>query len=130
MFNNAGILDPVIPDVLNYSQADFEHVLRVNVVGAFLGTKHAARFMKQAKRGSIINTGSVCSVMGGVATHGYASSKHAVVGLTRNTTVELGRDGIRVNCVSPYAFPSATLRGCWGGRRMIRWMTLLPILRE
>ncbi|KAL0417567.1 UNVERIFIED_CONTAM: Secoisolariciresinol dehydrogenase [Sesamum radiatum] len=114
MFNNAGILDPVIPNVLNYSQADFEHVLRVNVVGAFLGTKHAARFMKQAKRGSIINTGSVCSVIGGVATHGYASSKHAVLGLTRNTAVELGRYGIRVNCVSPYVFPSSMSSGLLG----------------
>ncbi|KAL2239293.1 secoisolariciresinol dehydrogenase-like [Sesamum indicum] len=111
MFNNAGIVDPVIPDMLNYNQTDFERVLRVNAVGAFLGTKHAACFMKQAKRGSIINTASVCSVIGGVATHGYTSSKHAIVGLTKNTAVELGRYGIRVNCVSPYAFPSAMSRG-------------------
>ncbi|KAI3450743.1 hypothetical protein Pfo_007408 [Paulownia fortunei] len=110
MFNNAGIMDPMISDILNYDQANFENVLRVNVTGAFLGTKHAARVMKLVQQGTIINTASVCSVIGGVATHAYASSKHAVLGLTRNTAVELGQYGIRVNCVSPYAFPSAMSR--------------------
>ncbi|KAK4440578.1 Secoisolariciresinol dehydrogenase [Sesamum alatum] len=114
MFNNAGIVDPLMPDIVNYNQAEFERVLRHNVVGAFLGTKHAARFMKQAKQGSIINTASVCSVISGVATHGYASSKHAVLGLTRNTAVELGHYGIRVNCVSPHVFPSSMSRGFLG----------------
>ncbi|KAM4084840.1 hypothetical protein ACJW30_08G163600 [Castanea mollissima] len=74
----------------------------VSKYGAFLGTKHAARVMIPAKKGSIINTASVCSTIGGVASHGYTSSKHGVVGLMRNTAVELGQFGIRVNCVSPY----------------------------
>ncbi|KAK6163616.1 hypothetical protein DH2020_000480 [Rehmannia glutinosa] len=111
MFNNAGIMDTMKSDILDYNLSDFEHVFRVNVAGAFLGTKHAARFMKRVRKGTIINMASVCSVIGGVGTHGYASSKHAVLGLTRNTAVELGHYGIRVNCVSPYAFPSSMSRG-------------------
>ncbi|PQQ15126.1 secoisolariciresinol dehydrogenase-like [Prunus yedoensis var. nudiflora] len=92
MMNNAGIVGMV----------DFEQVIRVNLVGAFLGIKHAARVMIPAGKGSIFNTASVCSTIGGVAPHAYTSSKHGLVGLVRNTAVELGQHGIRVNCVSPY----------------------------
>ncbi|KAG8387457.1 hypothetical protein BUALT_Bualt02G0023300 [Buddleja alternifolia] len=90
MFNNAGIIDTIIPDILNYNVSDFERVLRVNTIGTFLGTKYAARVMKRAQQGTIINT------------------------LTRNTAVELGQYGIRVNCVSPHVFPSAMSRNVLG----------------
>uniref|UniRef100_A0A5B6ZX52 Putative secoisolariciresinol dehydrogenase-like n=1 Tax=Davidia involucrata TaxID=16924 RepID=A0A5B6ZX52_DAVIN len=102
MFNNAGIVGVAKPNILDNKMAEFEQVINVNLVGAFLGTKHAARVMIPNRRGSIITTASVCSTIGGVASHAYTSSKHAVLGLTRNTAVELGRHGIRVNCVSPY----------------------------
>ncbi|GKU93779.1 hypothetical protein SLEP1_g7345 [Rubroshorea leprosula] len=102
MFNNAGIIDVAKPDILDNDVSEFEQVLRVNVVGAFLGTKYAARVMKAVRRGSIINTASVCSITGGSASHAYTSSKHGVLGLMRNAAVELGQYGIRVNCVSPY----------------------------
>ncbi|KAB5561633.1 hypothetical protein DKX38_006590 [Salix brachista] len=102
MFNNAGILETPKPNILDNDKAEFEKVIGVNIVGAFLGTKHAARVMIPARRGSIISTASVCGTIGGVATHAYTSSKHGVIGLMRNTAVELGQHGIRVNCVSPY----------------------------
>ncbi|RVW33319.1 Secoisolariciresinol dehydrogenase [Vitis vinifera] len=110
MFNNAGILGPYRPNILDNDADEFENTMRVNVLGTFLGTKHAARVMAPAGRGSIINTASVCSVVGGVATHSYTSSKHAILGLTRNTAVELGKFGIRVNCVSPYLVPTSLSR--------------------
>lgn len=105
MFNNAGIFnvgDTNTNNILKYQLSDFEHVIKVNLIGAFLGTKHAARAMIPNRGGSIISTGSVCSVMGGAAGHAYTSSKHGLVGLTKNVAVELGHHGIRVNCVSPY----------------------------
>nr|GMD12679.1 secoisolariciresinol dehydrogenase-like [Ipomoea batatas] len=80
-------------------------VFRVNALGAFLGTKHAARVMKPVQRGSIINTASVAGIIGGCP-HAYTCSKHAIVGLTKNTALDLGRYGIRVNCVSPHAVPT------------------------
>ena len=102
MFNNAGIVETPKPNILDNDKAEFEKVIGVNLVGAFLGTKHAARVMIPARRGSIISTASVCGTIGGVATHAYTSSKHGIIGLMRNTAVELGQHGIRVNCVSPY----------------------------
>ncbi|KAG9447367.1 hypothetical protein H6P81_013495 [Aristolochia fimbriata] len=102
MFNNAGVSDPKRPSFAENEKSDFERVMGVNATGVFLGIKHAARVMVPARRGSIVNTASVCGVLGGVATHAYTCSKHAVVGLTKSAAVELGTAGVRVNCVSPY----------------------------
>ncbi|KAK2632820.1 hypothetical protein EUGRSUZ_L01033 [Eucalyptus grandis] len=102
MVNNAATGEPVKANILDNDKADFERVVSVNLTGVFLGTKHAARAMIPSRRGSIINVGSVSSSVGGVAPHAYTSSKHGVVGLTRNVAAELGRYGIRVNCLSPY----------------------------
>ncbi|XP_044491707.1 secoisolariciresinol dehydrogenase-like [Mangifera indica] len=110
MLNNAGISGENNPHIINSTKANFERVLSVNVTGVFLGIKHAARVMIPARSGSIISTASINSQVGGIASHAYCSSKHAVLGLTRNAAVELGQFGIRVNCLSPYALatPMAT----------------------
>nr|GMD05370.1 protein PLASTID TRANSCRIPTIONALLY ACTIVE 12 [Ipomoea batatas] len=102
MHNNAGIGGLNKPSILDSDKSEFEQVVRTNLVGAFLGTKHAARVMIPKRRGSIITTGSGCTVIAGASTHAYTSSKHAVVGLTRSAAVDLGRYGVRVNCVSPH----------------------------
>ncbi|QCD95016.1 secoisolariciresinol dehydrogenase-like [Vigna unguiculata] len=102
MVNNAVIIDDGKPSILDNDVTDFERVVRVNLVGPFLGTKHAARVMIPAKKGSIITLGSVSSSVGGVATHAYTSSKHAIVGLAKNAAAELGKFGIRVNSLSCY----------------------------
>lgn len=109
MVNNAGIFGAKVFDILESDTADFLNVFRVNVMGAFLGTKHAARVMKAGQRGSIINMASISGVIAG-SPHAYTCSKHAIVGLTKNTALDLGRYGIRVNCVSPYAVPTQMAR--------------------
>ncbi|GFQ01700.1 secoisolariciresinol dehydrogenase [Phtheirospermum japonicum] len=98
MFNNAGIGGPPILRITDYDKNDFESVLRVNVVGVFLGMKHAARVMVPERSGTIISTASVVSRID-------AGTPHA------NLAVELGQFGIRVNCVSPYivATPLTTI---------------------
>ncbi|KAF7824533.1 secoisolariciresinol dehydrogenase-like [Senna tora] len=102
MFNNAGITGVNHTKILNFNKFDFQQVIDTNLVGAFLGTKHAARAMIPARHGSIISMGSVAGSVAGLSSHAYTVSKHALVGLTRSTAVELGGYGIRVNCVSPY----------------------------
>uniref|UniRef100_M4DR21 3-oxoacyl-[acyl-carrier-protein] reductase n=2 Tax=Brassica campestris TaxID=3711 RepID=M4DR21_BRACM len=103
LINNAGVSGAPCPDIRNNSLTEFETVFNVNVKGAFLGMKHAARVMIPAKKGSIVSLCSVGGVVGGVGPHAYVGSKHAVLGLTRSVAAELGQHGIRVNCVSPYA---------------------------
>ncbi|XP_027909730.1 secoisolariciresinol dehydrogenase-like [Vigna unguiculata] len=109
MLNNAGQCNEFKRSILDNTKSEFERVIRVNMVGPFLGTKHAARVMIPAKSGCIINTASVAGCIGGGATHAYTSSKHGLVGLTKNTAVELGQFGIRVNCVSPYVVATPML---------------------
>ncbi|EPS74091.1 hypothetical protein M569_00663 [Genlisea aurea] len=109
MFNNAGIpgrLDFTISDADN---DNFKRVFEVNVYGGFLGAKHAARVMIPARRGVILFTSSVASVISGESPHSYATSKHAVVGLMKNLCVELGQHGIRVNSISPCAVATPLL---------------------
>ncbi|XP_073156850.1 secoisolariciresinol dehydrogenase-like [Henckelia pumila] len=109
MFNNAGIpgdLDFAIADAGN---DNFKRVFEVNVYGAFLGSKHAARVMIPARKGVILFTASLASVVSGESPHSYTMSKHAVVGMMKNLCVELGKHGIRVNSISPCAVATPLL---------------------
>ncbi|GAA0138241.1 oxidoreductase [Lithospermum erythrorhizon] len=107
MVNNAGITGPPCPDIREFELSTFEKVFDINVKGVFLGMKHAARVMIPLKKGSIISLCSVASVTGGIGPHAYCGSKHAALGLTRSVAAELGKHGIRVNCISPYAVPTS-----------------------
>ena len=114
MFNNAGISGNMESRILESENKDFKRVLDVNVFGAFLGAKHAARVMIPAKKGSIRFTSSIASVMASDVPHSYVASKHAVLGMTKNLSVELGQCGIRVNCVSPFSAATSMLRKAMG----------------
>ncbi|PON51182.1 Short-chain dehydrogenase/reductase [Trema orientale] len=103
LVNNAGVTGSPCNDIRNADLAEFEKVFDINVKGAFLGMKHAARIMIPQKKGSIVSLCSVASALGGIGPHPYTSSKYALLGLTKNVAAELGLHGIRVNCVSPYA---------------------------
>ncbi|KAG6678620.1 hypothetical protein I3842_14G089800 [Carya illinoinensis] len=87
--------------VLKHGKLDII-IFDVNVLGSFLGAKHAAKVMIPAKRGTILFTASSTTQSHGLTSHIYTASKHAVVGLTKNLCVELGQYGIRVNCISPH----------------------------
>jgi 3alpha(or 20beta)-hydroxysteroid dehydrogenase len=101
LVNNAGILH--MSAIADTELADFERVVRINQVGTFLGIKSVIEPMKELGAGSIVN---ISSIDGRTAKNGlvaYASSKWAVRGITRVAALELGKFGIRVNCVCPEA---------------------------
>ncbi|WOK96806.1 hypothetical protein Cni_G05514 [Canna indica] len=106
MVNNAGTIGAKVLDIRETNMDEFKKIFDVNVNGVFLGMKHAARIMIPKGKGSIVSMASVASVLGGMGPHAYTGAKHAVVGLTKNVAAELGRHGIRVNCVSPFATPT------------------------
>lgn len=115
LFNNAGVLgnQSKHKSIIDFDVEEFDKVMRVNVRGVALGIKHAARVMIPRGFGCIISTASVASVMGGLGPHAYTASKHAIVGLTKNTACELGRYGIRVNCISPFGVATSMLVNAW-----------------
>ncbi|KAH6613006.1 oxidoreductase [Boeremia exigua] len=98
----AGIQQSV--PALEYEASDFERVLRVNVVGAFISVKRAARIFKEKETaGSIV---LIASMSGQIANRGltctaYNSSKSAVHQMCRSLAQEWGQYGIRVNTLSP-----------------------------
>lgn len=99
LVNNAGILRS--GPVEETSAADFELVFRINQLGPFLGMKAVIPHMKAAKRGSIVNISSTAGLQGYPNLVAYASSKHAVRGMTRVAALELARYNVRVNSVHP-----------------------------
>ncbi|KAK7284703.1 hypothetical protein RJT34_19454 [Clitoria ternatea] len=107
MYNNAGIACRTPPSIVDLDMALFDKVMDINVRGIVAGIKHAARVMIPRGAGSILCTASVTGVMGGMAQHTYSISKCAVIGIVKSMASELCRHGIRVNCISPFAIPTA-----------------------
>lgn len=99
LVNNAGIVHPV--DALSLEKADFERVLSINLIGAWLGIKAVAPGMIAKGKGAIVNIVSSSGLIGMNGLTAYMSSKWALRGLTKNCAMELGHRGIRVNAVFP-----------------------------
>uniref|UniRef100_A0A0D6QYK8 Uncharacterized protein n=1 Tax=Araucaria cunninghamii TaxID=56994 RepID=A0A0D6QYK8_ARACU len=103
MYSNAGIPGPIVASIADVDLKDFDAVLSINLRGAFIGMKHAARAMIPRKQGCILCTASIAGLVGGVAPHPYSISKFAIPGLVKAVASEMGKHGIRVNCISPFA---------------------------
>ncbi|XP_059443522.1 (+)-cis,trans-nepetalactol synthase NEPS1-like [Corylus avellana] len=103
MLSNAGLLSRSDQTILDLDFSELDRMFAVNVRGMAACVKHAARVMVEGHvRGSIVCTASVASCSAFDKFIDYFMSKHAVLGLVRSASNQLGAHGIRVNCVSPY----------------------------
>ena len=109
LFANAGTEGPTKPLELQ-QLADFEAVLRTNVIGVWAAMKHCVAPMKARGGGSMIATASVAGVIGFPGLTPYCSSKHAVCGLVKTAAIELAGFGIRVNAIAPGAIDNRMIR--------------------
>lgn len=101
LVNNAGV-GYLMEPFTEFKESSWDAVLDVNLKGAFLCSKHAARQMiRQGTGGVIINIASQAAKSGFPYAAAYTASKHGLVGLTRSNAVELGKHKIRVNAVCP-----------------------------
>jgi meso-butanediol dehydrogenase/(S,S)-butanediol dehydrogenase/diacetyl reductase len=101
LVNNAGI-GFLMQSLLDTTADRWRAVLDVNLTGAFLCTRHAARQMlRQGGGGRIVNIASQAAKSGHMHMAAYTASKHGMVGLTRAAALELGPHGITVNAVCP-----------------------------
>jgi NAD(P)-dependent dehydrogenase (short-subunit alcohol dehydrogenase family) len=96
LVNNAGIMD-MMEGVANFKDETFERVFAVNVYGPFVTTRAAVRHMKERGGGAIINVASVAAVTGASAGAVYTASKHALLGMSRNTAYAYAPFGVRTN---------------------------------
>jgi len=108
LFNNAGVL--LVKTIEEMSEQEWDRVMAVNVKSAFLATKHVVPHMRRNGKGAILNTGSIGSFTGQVGTPVYSASKGAIALLTKSLALDLGRDGIRVNCLCPGITDTPMLR--------------------
>lgn len=103
LVNNAGIIRR--NDALEFTEADWDEVLDVNLKSVFFLSVAAARAMlAQGRGGKIINIASMLSFQGGVRTASYTASKSGVAGLTKLLANEWAARGINVNAIAPGYF--------------------------
>lgn len=99
LVNNAGITRDGL--LLRMKEEDWDAVLTVNLKGAFLCTRAAAKVMTKQRSGRIINIASVVGQMGNAGQANYCASKAGLMGLTRSNARELAKRNITVNAVAP-----------------------------
>ena len=98
---NAALVEGPRASLENLEVEDFERTLRLNLVGTFLCVREAARTMRGARRGAIINIASTSARTGLPGRTPFVAAMAGILGLTRNAARELGPDNIRCNAVLP-----------------------------
>jgi len=108
LVNNAGV--QTWKPLLNVTEEEWDLVVDTNLKGCFLCTQQAGRYMKDHGGGAIVNLGSGCNKLAFPSLVAYTASKGGIEMFTKEAAVELGRYGIRVNCIAPGSIESERTR--------------------
>jgi NAD(P)-dependent dehydrogenase (short-subunit alcohol dehydrogenase family) len=100
VFANAGISGG-FASIAEQSAADWDEILRVNLIGPFLAIKYAAPILAKRGGGSVICTASVAGLRSGAGGAAYSASKAGVINLVQTAAQQLSGAGIRINAVAP-----------------------------
>ena len=108
LINNAGMVD--VKQLHDYTAAQWDRVMNVNVKSMFFAFKHALRHLRKCRRSWVVNVGSISSFVGQAGTPVYTASKHAIVGLTKSIALDYAALGVRCNCICPGITDTPMLR--------------------
>ena len=110
-FNNAGLL-PVTAPLVDQTEEDFDKIISVDLKGVFLCMKYEIPEMLKVGGGSIINCGSIVSLVADPGMAPYVAAKHGVSGITKGAALEYATQGIRINAIAP-AFTETGMTQGW-----------------
>ena len=99
LVNNAGITKDAL--LVRMTEDQWDAVIDVNLKGVFNMTQAVAQIMTKQKSGSIVTLSSVVGLYGNIGQTNYAATKDGVITMTKTWAKELGRKGVRANCVAP-----------------------------
>ena len=99
LINNAGITRDNL--AIRMSKDEWSKVIDVNLTSSFLMSQEAIKLMLKSKKGSIVNITSVVAHLGNAGQVNYASSKAALIAMSKSLAREYAKKNIRVNCISP-----------------------------
>jgi NAD(P)-dependent dehydrogenase (short-subunit alcohol dehydrogenase family) len=99
-----------------YTDDEIDRILAVNLKGALFAIRAAAQALRDS-RGTIVSVSSMTGLVGQDRGAVYAATKGALISLTKALALELGRDGVRVNCVCPAGVDTPLMR---------EWAATLP----
>jgi NAD(P)-dependent dehydrogenase (short-subunit alcohol dehydrogenase family) len=130
--NNAGVMD-VNQGVGEVTNDMWERVIGINLNGPMFLSRRAVPIMIAQGGGSIVNTASVAGLGGGAAGAAYTTSKHALIGLTRNTGFVYGPEGVRCNAIAAGAVETNIMQSVdptkmdpKGSARFNTWYAAIP----
>jgi len=124
--NNAGLTRDGL--LIRMKEDQWDLVLDVNLKGAFVCTKSAARPMMKARHGRIVNIASVAGITGNPGQANYSASKGGLIALTKTTALELAPRGITCNAVAPGFIETAMTQQLADEVRE-GWMKRIPLAR-
>ena len=125
LINNAGVTRDKIFHKM--TDDDWYTVLNINLNGVYNLCKFVVPIMREQASGSIVNISST-SIMGNPGQANYAATKAAMVGFTRTMAKELGRKGVRMNCISPGYIDTEMMRAV-GEERLNAMIRGIPAQR-
>jgi len=99
LVNNAGTIRRT--PAIDFSEADWDDVLQINLKAAFFLSQAVARVMMLQGGGKIINVASMLSFQGGITVPSYTASKSGIAGITRALANEWAKNNINVNAIAP-----------------------------
>lgn len=126
LVNNAGITRDGL--LVRMTEEQWRSVLEVNLTGAFLCSRSAAKVMLRQRSGCIINMASVVGIMGNAGQANYAASKAGLIGLTKSMARELAPRGITVNAIAP-GFIASPMTDKVGEQARDKLSSLIPLGR-
>ena len=126
LVNNAGIA--LVKQIQDVTYEEFQKVMSVNVGGAFLCSRQAAKLMISRRSGLIVNISSVWGEVGASCESVYSASKAALIGFTKALAKELGYSGVRVNTVSPGVIDTA-MNACFSLEEKAALVEEIPVGR-